>query len=129
MRKDESIERTFKGVAKHFREVFSELVQGGHGILIMKKKKVGFITECYYFMVSYCWIHFFFGVIAFLVLSFIRILPVQYLMLFLCFLNFMMILLAWMLEFYELSKLLRIQFLWTRMKRNSKVRCKCVWGH
>ncbi|KAL7614970.1 hypothetical protein Lser_V15G05566 [Lactuca serriola] len=38
-RKDESIERTFKGVAKHFREVFSELVQGGHGILIMMKKK------------------------------------------------------------------------------------------
>ncbi|PPD67088.1 hypothetical protein GOBAR_DD36035 [Gossypium barbadense] len=26
-RKDESIERTFKGVARHFREVFSELVQ------------------------------------------------------------------------------------------------------
>ncbi|KAL3530193.1 hypothetical protein ACH5RR_009515 [Cinchona calisaya] len=41
MRKDESIERTFKGVAKHFREVFSELVQGGHGMLIMKKKKDG----------------------------------------------------------------------------------------
>ncbi|CAI9270926.1 unnamed protein product [Lactuca saligna] len=39
--KDESIERTFKGVAKHFREVFSELVQGGHGILIMMKKKDG----------------------------------------------------------------------------------------
>ncbi|XP_071736220.1 structural maintenance of chromosomes protein 3-like [Rutidosis leptorrhynchoides] len=38
-RKDESIERTFKGVAKHFREVFSELVQGGHGSLIMMKKK------------------------------------------------------------------------------------------
>lgn len=40
MRKDESIERTFKGVAKHFREVFSELVQGGHGFLVMIKKKV-----------------------------------------------------------------------------------------
>nr|GME04146.1 structural maintenance of chromosomes protein 3 [Ipomoea batatas] len=40
MRKDESIERTFKGVAKHFREVFSELVQGGHGFLVMMKKKV-----------------------------------------------------------------------------------------
>ncbi|KAL0370253.1 UNVERIFIED_CONTAM: Structural maintenance of chromosomes protein 3 [Sesamum angustifolium] len=39
MRKDESIERTFKGVAKHFREVFSELVQGGHGFLVMMKKK------------------------------------------------------------------------------------------
>ncbi|KAJ1255362.1 hypothetical protein BS78_K254900 [Paspalum vaginatum] len=32
-RKDESIQRTFKGVARHFREVFSELVQGGHGYL------------------------------------------------------------------------------------------------
>ncbi|XP_027158386.1 structural maintenance of chromosomes protein 3 [Coffea eugenioides] len=41
MRKDESIERTFKGVAKHFREVFSELVQGGRGFLIMMKKKDG----------------------------------------------------------------------------------------
>ncbi|KAL6527888.1 Structural maintenance of chromosomes protein 3 [Orobanche minor] len=39
MRKDESIERTFKGVAKHFRDVFSELVQGGHGFLVMMKKK------------------------------------------------------------------------------------------
>lgn len=39
MRKDESIERTFKGVAKHFREVFSELVQEGTGNLIMVKKK------------------------------------------------------------------------------------------
>ncbi|XP_026666016.2 structural maintenance of chromosomes protein 3 isoform X2 [Phoenix dactylifera] len=38
-RKDESIERTFKGVARHFREVFSELVQGGHGYLVMMKKK------------------------------------------------------------------------------------------
>ena len=39
-RKDESIECTFKGVARHFREVFSELVQGGHGYLVMMKKKV-----------------------------------------------------------------------------------------
>jgi hypothetical protein len=39
-RKDESIERTFKGVARHFREVFAELVQGGHGYLVMMKKKV-----------------------------------------------------------------------------------------
>ncbi|ESQ50091.1 hypothetical protein EUTSA_v10001887mg [Eutrema salsugineum] len=38
-RKDESIERTFKGVARNFREVFSELVQGGHGHLVMMKKK------------------------------------------------------------------------------------------
>ncbi|KAH0664375.1 hypothetical protein KY284_029306 [Solanum tuberosum] len=41
MRKDESIERTFKGVAKHFREVFSQLVQGGYGFLVMMKKKDG----------------------------------------------------------------------------------------
>ncbi|GAB2262211.1 hypothetical protein Droror1_Dr00003208 [Drosera rotundifolia] len=40
-RKDESIERTFKGVARNFREVFSELVQGGYGSLIMMKKKDG----------------------------------------------------------------------------------------
>ncbi|KAJ3670865.1 hypothetical protein LUZ60_008291 [Juncus effusus] len=40
-RKDESIERTFKGVAKHFREIFSELVQGGHGELVMMRKKDG----------------------------------------------------------------------------------------
>ena len=39
-RKDEAIERTFKGVARNFREVFSELVQGGHGFLVIKKKKV-----------------------------------------------------------------------------------------
>ncbi|KAK2432041.1 Structural maintenance of chromosomes (SMC) family protein [Trifolium repens] len=39
--KDESIERTFKGVAKHFAEVFSKLVQGGHGRLVMMKKKDG----------------------------------------------------------------------------------------
>ncbi|KAL2642026.1 hypothetical protein R1flu_009613 [Riccia fluitans] len=38
-RKDESIERTFKGVAKNFREVFSELVHGGHGSLVMMKKR------------------------------------------------------------------------------------------
>ncbi|XLU44507.1 hypothetical protein S245_039321, partial [Arachis hypogaea] len=38
-RKDESIERTFKGVARHFREVFSELVPRGHGHLVMMKKK------------------------------------------------------------------------------------------
>lgn len=45
MRKDESIERTFKGVAKHFREVFSQLVQGGHGFLVMMKKKVCFVSH------------------------------------------------------------------------------------
>lgn len=35
MRKDEAIERTFKGVAKNFREVFAELVPGGSGELVM----------------------------------------------------------------------------------------------
>ncbi|KAH7542596.1 hypothetical protein FEM48_Zijuj02G0090800 [Ziziphus jujuba var. spinosa] len=44
-RKDESIERTFKGVARHFREVFTELVQGGHGHLVMMKKKVSFTGQ------------------------------------------------------------------------------------
>lgn len=48
-RKDESIERTFKGVARHFREVFSELVQGGHGYLVMMKKKV-FLLILFYFI-------------------------------------------------------------------------------
>lgn len=46
-RKDESIERTFKGVARHFREAFSELVPGGHGFLVMMKKKVSFILFIY----------------------------------------------------------------------------------
>ncbi|EEC72426.1 hypothetical protein OsI_05744 [Oryza sativa Indica Group] len=50
-RKDESIERTFKGVARHFREVFSELVQGGHGHLVMMKKK--FLREVLEFQVSF----------------------------------------------------------------------------
>ncbi|XP_058743170.1 structural maintenance of chromosomes protein 3 [Vicia villosa] len=44
-RKDESIERTFKGVARHFREVFSELVQGGRGYLVMMKKKDGDLDD------------------------------------------------------------------------------------
>ncbi|XP_058098866.1 structural maintenance of chromosomes protein 3 [Magnolia sinica] len=44
-RKDESIERTFKGVARHFREAFSELVQGGHGFLVMMKKKDGEVGD------------------------------------------------------------------------------------
>eukprot|EP00898_Chlorokybus_atmophyticus_P004172 jgi/Chlat1/4756/Chrsp308S04740 len=38
-RKDEAIERTFKGVAKHFREIFAELVQGGTAALVMQKKR------------------------------------------------------------------------------------------
>ena len=34
-KKDEAIQRTFKGVAKHFREVFKELVPQGHAELHM----------------------------------------------------------------------------------------------
>lgn len=41
-RKDESIERTFKGVAHHFKEVFSELVQDGYGQLLIRKLKACF---------------------------------------------------------------------------------------
>ncbi|KAJ6886347.1 hypothetical protein NC651_026899 [Populus alba x Populus x berolinensis] len=37
---DESIDLTFKGVAWQFNKVFFELVQGGHGHLVMVKKKV-----------------------------------------------------------------------------------------
>eukprot|EP00210_Caulerpa_lentillifera_P003089 g2951.t1 len=36
--KDEAIERTFKQVAKNFKEIFSELVASGTGELIMQKK-------------------------------------------------------------------------------------------
>jgi structural maintenance of chromosome 3 (chondroitin sulfate proteoglycan 6) len=39
-RKDESIERTFKMVAKNFREVFRQLVPGGRGELVMQKRTV-----------------------------------------------------------------------------------------
>ena len=38
LRKDEAIERTFKGVAKNFREVFAALVPGGSGQLVMQKR-------------------------------------------------------------------------------------------
>ncbi|KAL6012439.1 hypothetical protein ACLOJK_002928 [Asimina triloba] len=38
--RNEAIARTFKGVAQHFREAFSELVRGGHGFLVMMKKKI-----------------------------------------------------------------------------------------
>jgi len=37
LRKDEAIERTFKQVALHFRQVFSSLVPGGRGELVMQK--------------------------------------------------------------------------------------------
>lgn len=38
-RKDEAIERTFKGVAKHFSEVFEDLVPGGKASLVMMVRK------------------------------------------------------------------------------------------
>lgn len=37
-KKDEAIERTFKGVAKHFREVFHELCPSGQASLIMQTR-------------------------------------------------------------------------------------------
>lgn len=37
LRKDEALERTFKGVARNFREVFAELVPGGRGELVMQR--------------------------------------------------------------------------------------------
>ncbi|KAJ6886209.1 pyruvate kinase-like isoform X5 [Populus alba x Populus x berolinensis] len=37
---DESIDLTFKGVPHQFNKVFVELVQGGHGHLVMMKKKL-----------------------------------------------------------------------------------------
>jgi len=40
MRKDEAIIRTFKQVAKHFEEVFAELVPGGTASLVMQHEKV-----------------------------------------------------------------------------------------
>jgi chromosome segregation ATPase len=55
--KDKSIERTFKGVAKHFREVFSELVQGGHGYFLMMKKKVFCFTPQPWFSCTFSLIH------------------------------------------------------------------------
>ncbi|KAK9828108.1 hypothetical protein WJX81_005196 [Elliptochloris bilobata] len=41
LRKDEAIERTFKGVAKYFREIFAELAPGGKGELVMQKRLPG----------------------------------------------------------------------------------------
>uniref|UniRef100_A0A7S3W759 RecF/RecN/SMC N-terminal domain-containing protein n=1 Tax=Emiliania huxleyi TaxID=2903 RepID=A0A7S3W759_EMIHU len=41
LKKDEAMERTFKGIAKHFTEVFRELVPGGAGKLIMKTSHEG----------------------------------------------------------------------------------------
>ncbi|XP_076939698.1 structural maintenance of chromosomes protein 3-like [Bidens hawaiensis] len=47
-RNDEYIESTLESVAKHFQDVFSELVQGGHGSLIMMKKDDGEPADNYY---------------------------------------------------------------------------------
>lgn len=38
MRKDELIERTFKGVAKNFKDIFAQLAPGGSGQLVMQKR-------------------------------------------------------------------------------------------
>ncbi|GMH33553.1 hypothetical protein BSKO_01387 [Bryopsis sp. KO-2023] len=38
LQKDECIERTFKGVAMHFKEIFAELVKDGKGELVMLRK-------------------------------------------------------------------------------------------
>jgi len=38
-KKDEAIERTFKGIAKHFSDVFSEIVPGGKANLVIKTQK------------------------------------------------------------------------------------------
>ncbi|KAJ6959804.1 hypothetical protein NC653_038000 [Populus alba x Populus x berolinensis] len=35
-----TVDFSFKGVAQHFNEVFSQLVEGGHGHLVMMKKKL-----------------------------------------------------------------------------------------
>jgi structural maintenance of chromosome 3 (chondroitin sulfate proteoglycan 6) len=45
MRKDEAIERTFKQVAKNFREIFAELAPGGRGELVMQKRLPGDTVE------------------------------------------------------------------------------------
>ena len=40
-KKDEAIDRTFKTIAKHFSDVFSQLVPGGKGILVIQTKAEG----------------------------------------------------------------------------------------
>ncbi|RMZ56141.1 hypothetical protein APUTEX25_004565, partial [Auxenochlorella protothecoides] len=45
MRKDEALERTFKGVAKNFRDIFATLVPGGRGEVVMQKRVPGFGNE------------------------------------------------------------------------------------
>lgn len=41
LKKDEAINRTFKGIAKHFSTVFSELVPDGKGTLVIQTRKAG----------------------------------------------------------------------------------------
>jgi structural maintenance of chromosome 3 (chondroitin sulfate proteoglycan 6) len=41
LRKDEAVERTFKQVARNFREVFAELAPGGRGELVMQRTPAG----------------------------------------------------------------------------------------
>lgn len=45
LQKDESIERTFRGVAKNFKDIFAELVPGGNGELVMiRRAAVGLMS-------------------------------------------------------------------------------------
>ena len=44
-KKDEAIERTFKQIAQHFSAVFSELVEGGKGTLVIQTRRVEDETE------------------------------------------------------------------------------------
>ena len=44
-KKDEAIERTFKQIAQHFSAVFSELVDGGKGTLVIQTRRVEDETE------------------------------------------------------------------------------------
>lgn len=52
-RKDEAIHRTFTGVAERFREVFKELVPGGHAEMVMLRKGEE-VRTCVYLCVCVC---------------------------------------------------------------------------
>lgn len=47
-KKDEDIERTFRGVAMHFKEIFNEIVQTGKGELVMIKVCVELRRPCFF---------------------------------------------------------------------------------
>jgi chromosome segregation ATPase len=52
-KKDEAIERTFKTIAKHFSEVFQELVPGGKAMLVMETEKV---SQAMFRQRRFCWL-------------------------------------------------------------------------